>query len=212
MEKDVVADASSLESLDVVLLGDSITDHWMGLSLGDPSKKFENITPVFQSLFQRENGGEIDGIELGLSGEKCTNVLYRLQQGILGDIIQPKVFWLLIGTNDIGGYACSVDAVVAGNIAIVDELQKQRPNAKIVINGILPRAHFLWVHIVEINKRLECYANITEGVEYFNATDIFLTDDEKIVHTVDNLHPDEEGHLLWGTAIVEKVKEIIDKP
>ena len=64
-------------------------------------------------------------------------MLYRLQNGELPDTLNPKVFWILIGTNDLGAYQCSAEAVAAGNIRIVQELQAKRPRAKIVLNSIL---------------------------------------------------------------------------
>jgi lysophospholipase L1-like esterase len=211
LEKEIVANSRALSNLEVVFLGDSITEHWLGWALGAQSKKWENISKVYEDLFTTEGGGEIDGIVLGISGERCRNVLYRLQHELLGDDLDPKVFWLLIGTNDFGGDACTVEAVVAGNIAIVEELLRLRPHATVVINGLLPRDQFIWRHAAKVNNRLECYAAMTEGVDYFDAKDIFMLPNKTILHMPDHLHPDEEGHRLWGAAIVEKVLQIIDR-
>ena len=212
LEKERVEKASQLQNIEVAFLGDSITEHWLGTDLGNPTQKLENHSKVFNEMFTRDGGGAIDGIVLGIAGERCKNVLYRLQQGVLGDDLDPKVFWLLVGTNDLGGDACSVEAIVAGNIAIIEELQRLRPHASIVVNGLLPRPPFLWFHAKQINQRLQCYAAMMDGVYFFDATDIFLSPEQKMLHLPDQLHPDEEGHRLWGKAIVDKILGITGRP
>jgi lysophospholipase L1-like esterase len=211
LEKQRVANATS-SSIEVAFVGDSITEHWLGTSFGNTVPKLQEIVPVFQKLFTRAGGSEIDGIVLGISSERCRNVLYRLQNGLLGNDLRPKVFWLLIGTNDLGHVFCSVEAIVAGNIAIIQEIKKLRPDATVVVNSLLPRVPTnwtAWISLSEINHRLECYASMTEGVKFFNATDMFMDSDGTIHHLPDALHPDAEGYKRWGTAILEKVLEVL---
>jgi lysophospholipase L1-like esterase len=213
LQQERVAEAiNASKEIDVALLGDSITEHWLGTDLGGPSPKFENVSSVFSELFTKQGGGKVEGIVLGISAEQCRHALYRLQDGVLGNSFSPKVFWLLIGTNDLAVKWCNVDALVAGNIAIVEELLKLRPDtATIVINSLLPRHSSLWKYELLINERLECYANVTEGVEFFDATDIFMMSNRTLQNLEDGLHPSVEGHRLWGTAIVEKVLEIVSR-
>jgi lysophospholipase L1-like esterase len=114
-----------------------------------------------------------DGIEklkalaLGIAGDKTTNLLYRIQKndgnenanmnddyddgenksGVeLPDELQAKVFWLLIGTNDLS-YNCAEDVVLLGILSIVEELRLKRPNSIVVVNGLLPRTN-------DVNGRL----------------------------------------------------------
>ena len=140
---------------------------------------------------------------------QCANTLYRLQNGGMGDL-DPDVWWVLIGTNDIGGDHCSEEVMVSGNINIVQEILSRRPNATVVINSILPRSPPTWDHLVKVNERLSCYAESTKRVEFFNATDIFLTN-HTLKGLMDGLHPSPEGAQEWGSAIVDKVLEIIEK-
>jgi lysophospholipase L1-like esterase len=135
------------------------------------------------------------------------NLLYRLQNGGIGDL-HPDIFWLLIGTNDIGKDYCSVESIVAGNIAIVAELKSMRPEATVVINSLLPRPANYWQFLSPINDRLECYASITSGVEFFNATDLFADADLTLHFMPDELHPDAEGSRVWARAIADKVLEL----
>jgi lysophospholipase L1-like esterase len=135
------------------------------------------------------------------------NLLYRLQNGGIGDL-HPDIFWLLIGTNDIDGDSCSVESIVAGNIAIVEELKSMRPEATVVINSLLPRPEKFWQFLSPVNDRLECYASTTSGVEFFNATDLFADPDLTLLHLPDKLHPDAEGSRIWARAIADKVLQL----
>ncbi len=82
---------------------------------------------------------KLHGLALGIAGDKTNNLLWRIQHGgELPQELQPKVFWLLIGTNDLTDN-CSEDIVILGILAIVQELRRQRPDSIIVINGLLPR-------------------------------------------------------------------------
>jgi lysophospholipase L1-like esterase len=142
--------------------------------------------------------------------------------------LKPKVWWILIGTNDLGADSCSADAITAGNIRIVEEIRRQYPNTPIVINSILPRGseellhvNEMWPVIQTINQRLECFARSTTEssapVKFFNATNLFTYDntgDEKeygrevyINETLmnDYLHPSGEGAMIWGREIVKMV-------
>jgi hypothetical protein len=49
LQKELMAKSSALSSLEVAFLGDSISEHWLGWSLGDPLTKFENISRKFNS-------------------------------------------------------------------------------------------------------------------------------------------------------------------
>jgi lysophospholipase L1-like esterase len=125
--------------------------------------------------------------------------------------LYPNVFWILIGTNDLGGERCTEDAIVAGNIGIVTKLRLLRPNATVVINSLLPRPPYLWSHLAAINDRLYCYAAVTPHVEFFNATSIFMNDaDHSLLNLMDELHPTAEGSMVWGQAIVDMVLDIIE--
>lgn len=140
--------------------------------------------------------------------------------------LKPKVWWVLIGTNDLYSGGCSVQAVLQGIIQIVMEIQRHDANAIVVVNSILPRAgggrrggsklaSKLWQDIMWINKHMECYVQADPKLDFFNATDLFLmnNDTRYINETLmpDMLHPSAEGSQVWGTEVVKRVKELIQK-
>lgn len=142
--------------------------------------------------------------------------------------LNPKVWWINIGTNNLGGDNCNVDAITVGNIRIVEEIRKQYAKTPIVLNSLLPRGkeellrvNKFWPVMQKINYNLECYAGTHDNLHFFNATAMFIDSfsgqdygteyfvNETLMH--DYLHPSGEGSLLWGQAIIEDLDKIIAK-
>ena len=65
-----LAKTTSNSNVDVVLLGDSITEHWQGKSMGRP--KYPDIHRVYEDLFQNKQKTGIDGLALGISGDRVS--------------------------------------------------------------------------------------------------------------------------------------------
>lgn len=122
--------------LDVLLLGDSITEHWVGTDLGalqngriDP--KYQGIRAVYQELFlspdnknddnSNSNNNNVHGLALGIGGDRCSQLLYRVQNGELPPQLPVPVVWVTIGTNDLPDH-CKEDAIVAGIVAVAQEI------------------------------------------------------------------------------------------
>lgn len=144
--------------------------------------------------------------------------------------LQPSVWWILIGINDVY-HGCSLDAVVAGNIRIVQEIRNQHNNnnpnqhksqTPIVINSILPSGNeelhspqSLYLFTKQINRQLDCYAEITEGVYFVNATDTLTESSssgtflKEAYFAGDNLHPTAEGSRQWEELIVASVLQLL---
>lgn len=216
----LVQNASTADEPNVVLLGDSITEHWQGTSMG--RMKYPDIHNVYQSLFRDKRKNGITGLALGISGDRCPQVLYRLQNGEMPTSLGSPVWWLLIGTNDLSN-GCTPESVLIGIINLVQEISNHYPTTTVVVNSILPRPGDesgklfgnLWNGIVWINERLECYAQGVDRVGFYNATRLFLKNDDPqcINETLmpDMLHPSAEGSRVWGTEIVKRVKELVKK-
>ena len=202
--------------LDVVFFGDSITEHWLGTDLGSPIGRYKEIIPVYEAFFRNESA-PLHGLALGIGGDRCGNLLYRIIAGEMPDELQPKIFWLLIGTNDFGGDKCSEDAITAGNLGIAQAILKAKPNARIVLNSILPRGRRKldtdrFPHIRAINQHLECFANANDRVHFFNATDYFTTADGQFLNMTlmsDYVHPGGLGSEIWAQGITDFALDLI---
>lgn len=62
MTKSLATNATrDLDTLEVVLVGDSITEHWHGSDLSHHYDDFNGHAEVFNTLFKKENGGKVNG-------------------------------------------------------------------------------------------------------------------------------------------------------
>jgi lysophospholipase L1-like esterase len=128
-------------NVDVLFLGDSLTEGWLGTSYGRRHAVVHNVPQVFKSMFSVQDGGLYEGLALGISGDTAPNLLWRIQNGEIPPNLHPPVIWVLIGTNDFGSTWCSAEMVLIGILRVVEELRLLRPDSTVVIHGLLPRTY-----------------------------------------------------------------------
>jgi lysophospholipase L1-like esterase len=104
--------------VDVLFLGDSITEMWDKTAWNDAFGKYR-------------------AANFGIGGDHTGNVLWRLKNDGM-DKLRPKVVVLLIGVNNFGLCDERPEQVTAGVKAVVAQLRALYPDAKILLNGILP--------------------------------------------------------------------------
>jgi len=134
--------------------------------------------------------------------------------------LQPKVIWILIGSNDfVGGYEkellyCSPESVLMGIKRVIEEIVQLRPRVKIVLNGLLPRKEIdsdqygpLMEGIQSLNDLLQKYCD-ERSIHYYDANKIFLTGKWEDLFQ-DVAHPSELGYQIWGESIAKELKEMI---
>jgi lysophospholipase L1-like esterase len=196
--------------LDLVILGDSITEHWMATAGGVVNSAYEEHHRAFQAILTRDGGGIVDALALGIAADRIPNLLFRLRASGYTNYLRPSVWWIVIGTNDMAMGWCNADVVLAGNIAIIEEILASQPKATIVINSVLPRLPaMLRPHIDEVNMRLRQYAcETTANVHFFNATSIFRDDEGNVIHLPDGVHPDGPSSWTWARDIAQTVEEL----
>jgi lysophospholipase L1-like esterase len=224
--------------VNVVLLGDSITEHWNGTSRMGTEQLPGQFRAVFEKHFDlNSHTAQVEGMALACSGDTTTELLWHLQNGVLDDMLQPKVWVLLIGTNDLGRWGCSKRTVLAAILNVAQFLHERRPKASIIIHGLLPRSDHRhgsdpvsytlsshWKDIMFINRELKFFCSVHPGEwSYMEASRIFLKkkaqqpghDDTEGALEInadmmtDALHPSGEGMELWAPLIVEQVMKRI---
>ena len=221
VEKEQQLLAEQQKQLDMVIIGDSIVEHWLGTDLARSIVKWEENYELYKQLF-RNDDSYIHGLALGIGGDRCTGMLYRLQNGEMpsSDTFNPSLWWILVGTNDLYD-RCSAEAIVSGIINLAQSIQQVHPSVTVVLHGLLPRSvepldwNWWWKEIVKINERLSCYASSQPKTEFFNATNFFLTKDKTRVNETimpDFLHPNGLGSIEWGKAIVRKSLDLLGRP
>lgn len=136
----MIRSLSSKHDIDVVFVGQSVVEVLNGRIRGTDmvrNEYFGNVRHAFAKRFQDDNAS-IKGVALGMTGDHSANVLWRLLNGELPDDFDPPIWWVVVGMEDIAKYQCSEEITVMGVLRIVEEIKKQRPNAKVVINSLFP--------------------------------------------------------------------------
>lgn len=69
--------------LELVLVGDSLTEHWTGTSIGRTKSKYDENAQVFQELLHNNHDKRpyVHTTPFGISGDRCSQALYRIQNG-----------------------------------------------------------------------------------------------------------------------------------
>jgi lysophospholipase L1-like esterase len=191
------AETASKGDIDLLLHGDSITDWWVQ---GDANKA------VFDKYF-----GNIKTANFAVAGDTTQGVLWGLKNGE-GQGFQPKAVMLMIGTNNTG--ASSAPEIAEGVGAVVLEMRKDFPNAKILLLAIFPRStpgDPVRDKIAEVNRiisRLDDQRHVFYldiGPKFLDEKGYFLPD----TFRADNLHPQANGYDIWGTAVKDKLAELM---
>ncbi len=148
----------------------------------------------------------------GISGEVSSGLLKRLP---LFDNSNPEVIFVMIGINDLIR-GISPSEVIENQRAIVRDLVWVHPNARIVVQSILPhsgsgatwegRDRLLNIpneQIRDINRELAAIAS-EEGVEFLDLYPLFADSQGnlRLELTTDGLHLNEQGYLVWRTALM----------
>ena len=190
-------ETASKGNIDLLFEGDSITDWWVQ---GDAKKA------MFDKYF-----GAMKTANFAIAGDTTQGVLWGLKNGE-GQGFQPKAIMLMIGTNNSG--SSSGPEIAEGVGAVVLEMRKDFPDAKILLLAIFPRSipgDPVRAKLAEANRiisRLDdgrhvFYLDI--GAKFLDDKDVFLPESFR----TDNLHPLAKGYEIWGTAVKDKLAELM---
>jgi lysophospholipase L1-like esterase len=184
---------------ELLLAGDSITDFWRNAEGPFAGK------PVLDKHF-----GQWKIANFGIAGDTTQGVLYRLQNGE-GQGFSPRAIMLMIGTNNT---ARNTAAEIAEGIgAVVLELQRDFPQAKILLLGVFPRGRPndpVRATIADINRTISKLHD-GERVHYLDIGAKFLAADGTIPADVmsDLLHPSPKGYEIWAQAVKEPLTALM---
>ncbi len=172
--------------IDLLFMGDSITDWWARAGKA-----------VFDANF-----ASYKTANFGIAGDTTQGVLWRLQNGE-SQGYKPKAVMLMIGTNNAGRNTSA--EIALGVAAIVFELRKDFPEARILLLGIFPRSRAddpVRQKIADINKIISCLHD-NQHVFYMDIGDKFLAPDGSIPRDImnDGLHPTAKGYEIWAQAV-----------
>lgn len=195
--REKLSEKAKMARVDLLMIGDSIMHSWE-----NGGKK------VWDEYYGKRNA-----LNLGFSGDRTEQVIWRLQHGEVSDIA-PKLVVLMIGTNNAGHREDPAEETAAGIKQIITELRTRLPNTNILVLAIFPRGKDATdtkrVINEATNKIIQTFAD-GKRVFYLNINDKFLKPDGVLPQEImpDLLHPNAQGYEIWAKAIEPKVKELM---
>ncbi|HEY8879080.1 MAG TPA: GDSL-type esterase/lipase family protein [Roseateles sp.] len=175
--------------VDLVFLGDSITQGW------------ENEGKATWAA----NFAKYNAVALGFGGDRTENLLWRLQHGEL-DGMSPKAVVMMIGTNNTGERLEDPALTVAGIRANLAEIRKRQPQAKVLLLALFPRGEkpddLMRRHNARINALLP---QLADGKQV-----VFLDIGRALTHPdgtlskdilPDWLHLSPAGYEIWARSL-----------
>jgi lysophospholipase L1-like esterase len=188
--------------IDILFLGDSITDGWRNKGLNVWNKYY---APRHAANF-------------GIGGDRTQHVLWRMEKGEL-DGIKPKVVVLMIGTNntgkenDAGKIRNTVPEIIEGVRVVVRELRAKLPDSKILLLAIFPRGTLDDPQRAQVALINTVIAKLDDGrmVKFLDINPKFLEADGTLSTNImpDLLHPNEQGYQIWADAMGPALDEML---
>jgi lysophospholipase L1-like esterase len=181
--------------VDLLFVGDSITEMWN------------------QAVFERAFGAWRTA-NFGVGGDHTGNLLWRLQNGH-AEKLRPKAVVLTIGVNNFGFCDATPEQAYQGVKAVVELLRKIYPDARILLNAVLPYGQYTHspqrIKVVELNRMV---AGLNDGqhVFYQDYGLFFLQPDGDMAVEVmgDFLHPTPKGYQIWADAMLPAVRKLME--
>ncbi len=182
-------------NVDLLFIGDSITQGWEGAGKAVWSEKY----------------GKRNAVNLGIGGDRTQHVLWRLDNGNI-DGIKPKLAVLMIGTNNSGQNTS--EQIAEGITAIVTKLRDKLPETKVLILAVFPRGADATNNNRMVNEGAnQIVAKLADGknIEYLDIGPKFLDDKGGLSKEVmpDLLHLNPASYQTWADAIEPHVARMM---
>jgi len=188
--------------IDILLVGDSITQQWGSPLDGKP------FNAAWQKAF-----GKLKTVNIGIGGDKIQNILWRLDhEGVAG--LEPRLIILMAGNNNMFFTPeTGVDAAAQGVKMCLNNLREKFPTASVIVVKILP-AHTpgnpFYEDIKKTNVALDALKLETDPkVHLLDLTADFTTVNGELKPTLfesDNVHlTQNSGYGLYA----EKLQPIV---
>ena len=183
--------------VDLVFIGDSITQGWEGSGKDVWAKYYANRNTV----------------NLGIGGDRTQHVIWRLDNGNLKNIM-PKAAVIMIGTNNSGS---NTSAEIADGVkVIVEQIRKMSPKTKILVLGVFPRGTNNDDARRKVNQGANAiFKNLADSkhVHYLDIGKHFLTDDGTLTREImpDLLQLSPKGYLIWAESIEKPLADLLDE-
>jgi lysophospholipase L1-like esterase len=138
---------------------------------------------------------------MGIAGETTDDVVARLPEVVGAD---PGTVVVLVGTNDIGRRRRSAEYIGRNIETILVELRKHLPEARIILQSVMPRTKDFSKSVREINVHIRQFASVaTARAEWLDLWPVLADADGALSsqYSDDGLHLNEAGYSAWVEAL-----------
>lgn len=196
--KDIDSMSQALENIDLLLVGNSITQSWGG------NRNFINTysgSGASKIFFK-----DLVWMNAGISGDRTQHVLWRLKNGKY-EKSNPKTVVLTIGVNNFSDNTAA--EIVQGINKVLETARVKLKNSKIILLGPLPSG------IDPSSKRRQKYNQVHKllnnlelpnNVSYHNLISLFTDEKgflEKDYYSDDGIHLKPKGYNVWAKYLKE---------
>lgn len=189
-----------LEDIDLLLIGNSITQGWGGARDWVTGRPGESVADEYFA--------DLKWMGAGISGDQTQHVSWRLKNGHYNQC-QPKVVVLSIGVNNFSNN--SAFEIVEGLEKVLLNAEETFPDAKILFFGPLPtglnenseqRIKYKMIH-----EALAKF-NYSYNVSYYNLEELFVDENgalKESLYSDDGIHLKEDGYRVWAAFICNEI-------
>lgn len=186
------------KDIQLVFLGDSITDFW--------SKRGKDVWAKYYTKY--------DAADFGVSGETTDGTMSHITKGVL-DGLHPKAVVIMIGTNNIGRSKQPSDTMAAktaeGVKTVVKTVHEKLPDTKVLLLAIFPRGQKTSWQRTTVDATNAIISKLDDGnkTRYLDLGPKFLDADGAIPKDImpDGLHPSAKGYQIWA----ENMQPLLDE-
>jgi lysophospholipase L1-like esterase len=152
---------------------------------------------------------DTDARNFGLDGDTTDSLLERLDAVIESD---PQTIVLLIGTNDLAERR-SIERIVRNIESALVRLHQELPDARILLQSVLPRGREYAENVKEINRHIWQFA-ATQRVHYLDLWPIMADADGELNadYSEDRLHLTQAGYEAWLSELRPALERVNDLP
>ncbi|MCT2561209.1 GDSL-type esterase/lipase family protein [Chryseobacterium herbae] len=196
--EDNTAILNAKKKVDVVFMGNSITEGWV------------KSHPEF---FSQNNY-----VGRGISGQTSSQMLLRFQNDVV--VLKPKLVVINAGTNDIAQNAGAYDPdFTFSNIKVMADIARSN-GIKVIIASVLPAAAFPWrkeitdatQKVDALNSRLKQYSHSSKitFIDYNTA----MRNEKGGMRdglSSDGIHPDLAGYAIMEPIVKKAINQTLGK-
>jgi len=182
-------------NVDLVFIGDSITQGWEGGGKG-----------VWARFYGKRNA-----VNLGIGGDRTQHVIWRLDHDNVKNI-SPQAAVVMIGTNNSGSN--TPEQIAEGVAVIVKQLRAKLPETKVLLLAVFPRGTDKNDKRRQVNEKANAiFKELADGthVHYLDIGPKFLQEDGTLTREImpDLLHLSEKGYAIWAESIEPSLKKLM---